>query len=71
MIPEQFQRKTFCPFGTFNNLKYNEATSHLIDYIFLSKGNSITVIKYAVLSDAKNLKYPSDHFPVLIEINCK
>ena len=65
------KEKPFGPYGTFNNFKYNEASTHLIDYIFLSKSNAITVQKYAVLSDAKDLKYPSDHFPVFIEINYK
>jgi endonuclease/exonuclease/phosphatase family metal-dependent hydrolase len=65
------KEKPFGPNGTFNNFKYNETTTLLIDYIFLSKGNSITVQKYAVLSDAKDLKYPSDHFPVFVEINYK
>lgn len=63
------KEKPFGPYGTFNNFKYNEVTTLLIDYIFLSKSNAITVNKYAVLSDAKDLKYPSDHFPVFIEIN--
>lgn len=65
------KEKPFGPYGTFNNFKYNEPTKLLIDYIFLSKSKSITVNKYAVLSDAKDLKYPSDHFPVFIEINYK
>lgn len=63
------KEKPFGPYGTFNGFKYNEATTHLIDYIFLSKSNAITVNKYAVLSDAKDLKYPSDHFPVFVELN--
>ncbi|PKB17347.1 endonuclease/exonuclease/phosphatase family protein [Flavobacterium sp. 5] len=65
------KEKPFGPYGTFNDFKYNEATKLLIDYIFLSKGNTITVNKYAVLSDAKELRYPSDHFPVFVEINWK
>ncbi|WP_348825420.1 endonuclease/exonuclease/phosphatase family protein [Flavobacterium aestuarii] len=65
------KEKPFGPYGTFNNFKYNEATTLLIDYIFLSKGDAVAVNKYAVLSDAKDLKYPSDHFPVLVEINLK
>lgn len=65
------KEKPFGPYGTFNNFKYNEPATHLIDYIFLSKGAQITVNKYAVLSDAKELRYPSDHFPVLIEISYK
>jgi endonuclease/exonuclease/phosphatase family metal-dependent hydrolase len=65
------KEKPFGPYGTFNNFKHNKASTLLIDYIFLSKSNSVTVKKYAVLSDAKDLKYPSDHFPVLVEINYK
>lgn len=62
------KEKPFGPYGTFNSFKYNEVTRPLIDYIFVSKGKDITVNKYAVLSDAKDLKYPSDHFPVFVEI---
>jgi hypothetical protein len=31
----------------------------------------LKVKKYAVLSDSKDLKYPSDHLPVYVEINFK
>nr|WP_315257486.1 endonuclease/exonuclease/phosphatase family protein [uncultured Flavobacterium sp.] len=62
------KEKPFGPYGTFNSFKYHEATSLLIDYIFISKGKAVTVNKYAVLSDAKDLKFPSDHFPVFVEI---
>ncbi|HSD06921.1 endonuclease/exonuclease/phosphatase family protein [Flavobacterium sp.] len=65
------KEKPFGPYGTFNNFKYNEPTTLLIDYIFLSINKTITVNKYAVLSDAKDLKYPSDHFPVFVEVNYK
>ncbi|MBW4360187.1 endonuclease/exonuclease/phosphatase family protein [Flavobacterium taihuense] len=65
------KEKPFGPYGTFNNFKYNEVSTHLIDYVFLSKSSRITVNKYAVISDAKDLRYPSDHFPVFIEINYK
>lgn len=60
--------KPFGPSGTFNNFKYNEPVTKLIDYIFVSKSREIAVKKYAVLSDAKDLRYPSDHFPVFVEI---
>jgi endonuclease/exonuclease/phosphatase family metal-dependent hydrolase len=63
--------KPFGPSGTFNNFKHNEAVTKLIDYIFISKKSNIEVIKYAVLSDSKDLKYPSDHLPVYVEINLK
>ena len=61
--------KPFGPIGTFNNFQYNEPVTKRIDYIFLSKNSGFTIQKYAVLSDAKNLRFPSDHLPVLIEIS--
>ncbi|WP_394345639.1 endonuclease/exonuclease/phosphatase family protein [Flavobacterium petrolei] len=63
--------KPFGPSGTFNNFKHNEPVTKLIDYIFISKNSVFKVKKYAVLSDSKDLKYPSDHLPVYVEINLK
>ncbi|MGD8778004.1 MAG: endonuclease/exonuclease/phosphatase family protein [Ignavibacteria bacterium] len=40
-----------------------------IDFIFVN--NKINVIKHAVLSDKFDDGYPSDHFPVLSEVNFK
>jgi endonuclease/exonuclease/phosphatase family metal-dependent hydrolase len=60
--------KPFGPSGTFNGFKHHEAVTKRIDYIFLSKNNPFTVAKYAVLSDSKDLKYPSDHLPVYVEL---
>ncbi len=62
------EQKPFGPSGTFNAFKHNEAVTKRIDYIFLSKGNPFKVNKYAVLSDSKDLKYPSDHLPVYVEL---
>ena len=62
--------KPFGPFGTFNGFKFHEPVQDRIDYIFCSKDN-ILVEKYGVLTDSKDGKYPSDHFPVLIEITLK
>lgn len=63
------QDSPFGPSGTFNAFKHNEAVTKKIDYIFLSKNSPWKVIKYAVLSDSKDLKYPSDHLPVFIELS--
>ncbi|GGK47289.1 MULTISPECIES: endonuclease/exonuclease/phosphatase family protein [Flavobacteriaceae] len=60
----------FGPTGTFNGFKFNEPVIARIDYIFTSK-NNMSVEKYAVLSDSKDCKYPSDHLPVIIEIKIK
>lgn len=65
---EVSEEQPFGPTGTFNAFKHNEAVTKRIDYIFLSKDNPYKVKKYAVLSDSKDLKYPSDHFPVYIEL---
>jgi len=61
--------KPFGPSGTFNNFKHNEPVKLLLDYVFISKNSGLKVQKHAVLSDSKDLKYPSDHLPVYIEIN--
>lgn len=62
------EENPFGPSGTFNGFKHNEAVTPLIDYIFLSKENPFKVAKYGVLSDSKDLKYPSDHLPVYVEL---
>ena len=61
--------KPFGTFGTFNNFEYNEPATKQIDYIFLSKNSFFIVHKYAVLTDSKNLRFPSDHFPVFVEMS--
>jgi endonuclease/exonuclease/phosphatase family metal-dependent hydrolase len=65
------QEKPFGPSGTFNGFKHNEPVTELIDYIFISKNSTFKVKKFAVLSDSKDLKYPSDHLPVYVEISHK
>lgn len=58
---------SFGPDATFNNFKFKNKPERRIDYIF----TSITGIKtkrYAVLTDSKELKYPSDHFAVFAEL---
>lgn len=68
---EVSEEKPFGPSGTFNNFKHNEPVTKLIDYIFISKNSILKVKKYAILSDSKDLRYPSDHLPVYVEINFK
>lgn len=65
------KEKPFGPSGTFNGFKHDEPVSALIDYIFISKNSSFKVLKFAVLSDSKDLRYPSDHLAVYAEISCK
>ena len=68
---EVSQEKPFGPSGTFNNFRHDEPITKLIDYIFISKNSILKVKKYAILSDSKDLRYPSDHLPVYVEINFK
>lgn len=58
----------FGPSGTFNGFKHNASVTTLIDYIFISKKSAFKIIKHANLSDSIDLKYPSDHLPVYIEV---
>lgn len=62
------KEKPFGPEGTFNAFRHQEPVQKRIDYIFVSKDDSIQVLKHAILSDSKDLKYPSDHLPVIIEV---
>lgn len=53
------------PVGTFNAFKFDAPLKWRIDYIFVSPG--VRVLKYGVLTDAKDQRYPSDHQPVMIK----
>jgi endonuclease/exonuclease/phosphatase family metal-dependent hydrolase len=64
------ETKPFGPAGTFNGFAHNKPVTNLIDYVFVSK-SGIDVKKYAVLSDAINNRYPSDHLPVFVHLELK
>jgi len=59
----------FGPNGTFNGFEFHEPVTRKIDYIFISNASQISVNKHATLSNSKNLKYPSDHLPIYIEVD--
>lgn len=54
------------PEGTFNAFKFTAPMADRIDYIFTAR--PIKVLKYAVLTDSKEQRYPSDHQPVVAKI---
>lgn len=54
------------PEGTFNSFKFDAPMKNRIDYIFV--GKNVKVLKYAVLTDAKEQRYPSDHQPVVAKV---
>jgi endonuclease/exonuclease/phosphatase family metal-dependent hydrolase len=53
---------------TWNGFKFSEKPNGCIDYIFLSHHQKVAVSRFATLTDSYDLKYPSDHFPVLAHI---
>ncbi len=59
-------KKPYGPTGTFNDFEWEAPLKDRIDYVFVN--SPITILKYAVLSDSKDKRYPSDHLPVLIKI---
>lgn len=60
--------KPFGPEGTFNGFKFDKPVTDRIDYIFTSKEN-VLVHRFAIISDSKDCKYPSDHLPVFINVS--
>jgi endonuclease/exonuclease/phosphatase family metal-dependent hydrolase len=63
---EATQMAPYGPVGTFNGFRWNSIPKDRIDYIFVSR--PVRVLTYAALSDGANLRYPSDHFPVLAKL---
>lgn len=57
------------PDGTANGFDMGRPLTTRIDYIFVSP--SVRVLKYAVLKEIRNGRYPSDHLPVVIQAEVK
>lgn len=52
--------------GTFNAFNWNEAPKNTIDYVFVNQ--QWKVERYGVITQSNNQRYPSDHFPVIVEM---
>lgn len=52
--------------GTFNSFRLNSPMKGRIDYVWVSEG--VTVNKYGVLNDVQYGHFPSDHFPVVVNV---
>lgn len=59
-------KNTTGPVATFNGFKADEPATKRIDYIFVPK--NAVVKEYKVIEELKNNRYPSDHFPVYVEL---
>lgn len=57
------------PVGTTNAFVFTAPMKNRIDYVFVSE--DFEVSKYAVLTDALDQRYPSDHLPVVATVNFK
>ena len=54
------------PVGTFTGFDYDAPAEERIDYILTSR--DVNVQRYAVLTDAVDRHFPSDHFPVVAKV---
>lgn len=52
--------------GTFNSFRLDFPMRDRIDYIWVSEG--VKVNKYGVLNDVQYGHFPSDHFPVMVNV---
>ena len=66
---EVTEETPYGPVGTFNSFNWNAPMDKRIDYIFVYGG--ISVLKYAVLTDSKDQRFPSDHLPVFAKVQLK
>lgn len=63
--------KPYGPIDTWNAFQFTKTPVGCIDYIFISNDDRIAVKKFATITDSYEMKYPSDHFPVLATIELK
>lgn len=63
------QKAPYGPEGTFNSFKFDAPMKNRIDYIFVN--DQVQVLRYGVLTDSKDQRYPSDHQPVLVDLELK
>lgn len=57
------------PVGTFNGFKIDAPLKDRIDYVFVS--DHYKIHKYGVLTDFRDGRFPSDHFPVVVNLSFK
>ena len=57
------------PVGTFNSFDWNAPMKDRIDYVFVN--DVVEVLKYGVLTDSKDMRWPSDHLPVFVRAQLK
>ena len=53
--------------GTYNSFNVNAPVGNRIDYVWVTK--DIMVNKYGVLNELRYGRFPSDHFPVMVNVS--
>jgi endonuclease/exonuclease/phosphatase family metal-dependent hydrolase len=66
LFDDPFQAQKTPLIGTWNAFDWNLIPTRKIDYIFTSRHWKIN--RMGILTDNYGKKYPSDHFPVLVEV---
>lgn len=59
------------PEGTFTGFRHDVPATRRIDYVFVSGSPRVEVSRYAVLTDAIDGRYPSDHLPVTATLHLR
>lgn len=59
------EEPAYGPADTWEGFEFTKKPDGCIDYIFISKDKRWKVKKFATITDSYEMKYPSDHFPVL------
>jgi endonuclease/exonuclease/phosphatase family metal-dependent hydrolase len=57
---------SYGPNGSFTAFNWERMPDEIIDHVFVR--GKIDVIRHGILTDNYGKKYPSDHFPVLVEL---
>lgn len=65
------EQPAYGPPDTWNGFQFSKKPEGCIDYIFVSDDKRCTVKKFATLTDSYDLKYPSDHFPIIVTLQLK
>ena len=52
--------------GSFNSFRNGNPSNDIIDHIFVTKDFSVK--RYGILTDTYHGKFPSDHYPVLVQL---
>jgi endonuclease/exonuclease/phosphatase family metal-dependent hydrolase len=66
---EVSEEPPYGPVGTFQSFNIDAPMENRIDYVFVYGG--VKVLKYAILTDFKEHRFPSDHLPVFVKVVLK